>query len=121
MNLPLNIDFQQVLLHLFNFTVLFGVLYFLLYKPVKDFMDQRTAMYKKMDDDAKDALQDAENAKSRYLEKLAAAEEEIEEKKDAAYKEQEKERAVRLKQAEEEAAKIVADAHQKMEKEHAQL
>ena len=30
MNLPLNIDLQQVLLHLLNFTILFAILYFLL-------------------------------------------------------------------------------------------
>ena len=32
--LPLNIDWQQILLHLFNFTILFGALYILyLYIP----------------------------------------------------------------------------------------
>ena len=31
--IPLNIDWQQILLHLFNFTILFGALYILLYKP----------------------------------------------------------------------------------------
>ena len=41
--MPLNIDFQQIFLHLFNFVVLFAILYFLLYKPVKNFMDQRVA------------------------------------------------------------------------------
>lgn len=41
MNLPLNIDWQQILLHAFNFVLLFAILYFLLYKPVKDFMEKR--------------------------------------------------------------------------------
>jgi hypothetical protein len=31
---PLNIDWQQILLHLFNFTILFGILYILLYSTV---------------------------------------------------------------------------------------
>ena len=52
MNIPLNIDWQQILLHLLNFAILAGGLYFLLYKPVKDFMDKRTAYYKEMDDQA---------------------------------------------------------------------
>ena len=36
--MPLNIDWQQILLHLLNFVILAGGLYFLLYKPVKNFM-----------------------------------------------------------------------------------
>ena len=32
MNIPLNIDWQQILLHVLNFVILFGGLYFLLYK-----------------------------------------------------------------------------------------
>ena len=46
--MPLNIDLQQILLHLFNFVVLFAILYFLLYKPVKSFMDKRTASYEEI-------------------------------------------------------------------------
>lgn len=36
MNIPLNIDWQQILLHLFNFAILVGGLYLLLYNPVKN-------------------------------------------------------------------------------------
>ena len=43
MNIPLNIDWQQILLHVLNFVILFGGLYFLLYKPVKNFMAKREA------------------------------------------------------------------------------
>lgn len=32
MNIPLNIDWQQILLHLFNFAILAGGLYLLLYR-----------------------------------------------------------------------------------------
>lgn len=41
MGVPLNIDWQQILLHLFNFLILAGGLYLLLYKPVKAFMEKR--------------------------------------------------------------------------------
>ena len=41
MNVPLNIDWQQILLHLMNFAILAGGLYLLLYKPVKQFMAKR--------------------------------------------------------------------------------
>ena len=40
--MPLNINFQQVFLHMLNFALLFGAMYFLLYKPVKKFMDSRS-------------------------------------------------------------------------------
>ena len=38
MNIPLNIDWQQILLHFFNFSILVGGLYLLLFKPVKSFI-----------------------------------------------------------------------------------
>ena len=61
---PLNIDWQQILLHLFNFTILFGALYILLYKPVKDFMAKREAHYAEMDQKAGEALAEAESGKA---------------------------------------------------------
>ena len=82
--MPLNIDWQQILLHLLNFTLLFGILYFLLYKPVKDFMDKRVQHYQELDDQAKEALAAAEAARSEQEQKLAAADEEIAAMKDAA-------------------------------------
>ena len=42
--MPLNINLQQILLHALNFVILFGAMYFLLYKPVKSFMDSRKAV-----------------------------------------------------------------------------
>ena len=42
MNIPLNIDWQQILLHLFNFAILVGGLYLLLYNPVKTVRRRRT-------------------------------------------------------------------------------
>ena len=53
MNIPLNIDWQQILLHLFNFVILFAVLYFLLYSPVKKFMDERQKQFADFENEAK--------------------------------------------------------------------
>jgi F-type H+-transporting ATPase subunit b len=47
--MPLNIDFQQIFLHLLNFTLLFAILYYLLYSPVKNFMAKRDEYYANMD------------------------------------------------------------------------
>ena len=64
--MPLNINLQQILLHALNFVILFGAMYFLLYKPVKSFMDSRKAHYEKMDEDAKAVLAEAEKTKAGY-------------------------------------------------------
>ncbi|MCI8909446.1 MAG: ATP synthase F0 subunit B [Oscillibacter sp.] len=77
MNIPLNIDWQQILLHWMNFTILAGGLYFLLYKPVKRFMAKREAYYRDLDDQAAKKLQEAEQIKAEYQAKLDAAGEEI--------------------------------------------
>ena len=76
-NIPLNIDFQQVLLHLLNFAILFAVIYFLLYKPVKNFMDKRKLEYETMDSQAEDKLKQAQELKDSYEDKLKVADEEI--------------------------------------------
>ena len=76
-NLPLNIDIQQILLHLFNFTILFGALYFLLYSPVVKFMKQREDYYKDLEDKAKANVDDTQKTKEEYEAKLAKADEEI--------------------------------------------
>ena len=75
--LPLNIDPQQILLHLFNFTILFGALYILLYKPVRDFMAKRTSYYADMDSKAEDALHEAEESKAAYEAKVQSFDEEV--------------------------------------------
>ena len=83
---PLNIDFQQILLHLLNVAILFLILYFLIYKPVKNFMDKRRQEYQDMDDAANSKLSEADQLKERYEAKLKQAEEEIREMKSEASK-----------------------------------
>ena len=119
--MPLNIDWQQILLHLFNFIILFAVLYFLLYKPVKQFMDKRTEYYKKLDDEANKNLADSEHAKAEYANKLSAVNEEISVCKEKARREIDAANAVRIEQAETEAAKIIADARKSAERERTKI
>ena len=77
MRLPLNIDLQQILLHMLNFVLLFGGLYFILYKPVKKFMDSRASRYAEKEAETERKLREAEEAKAEYEEKLKNAEAEI--------------------------------------------
>ena len=69
MSIPLNIDWQQILLHLFNFAILAGGLYLLLYRPVKQFMEQREAAYQK----SHDAAQAAEERAAGPFERQGAS------------------------------------------------
>ena len=118
---PLNIDWQQILLHLFNFTILFGALYILLYKPVKNFMESREAHYKDVDDRAETALKEAEDQRQIYTDKVAAFDEEVREEKAKARKEIEAMREKELEAAKEDASKIVSAAKAEAEKEKADI
>ena len=118
---PLNIDWQQILLHLFNFTILFGALYILLYKPVKDFMAKREAHFADMDSRAEQALADAETSRQSYEEKVRAFDEEAKAGKTKMAKEVEAERERRLAEARGEAEKIVADARSEAEREKKEI
>lgn len=114
---PLNIDWQQILFHLLNFTILFGCLYILLYKPVKNFMEGREAHYADMDSKATQALADAESEKASYEEKKLAFDEEVRGERNKLSKEVEAERERRVSAAKAEAEKIVSDARTEAERE----
>ena len=75
MNIPLNIDWQQILLHLFNFSILAGGLYLLLYRPVKDFMRKREEYYQSMDEQARQDRASAQALQQEYQARLAACRE----------------------------------------------
>ena len=110
MNIPLNINLQQILLHLFNFAILAFGLYFLLYKPVKDFMAKREAHYEDMKEEAEECLNKAREQEELYTQRLREAEDEIARKRrEAAVKAREVE-ALRMAEAEARAEKLLANA-----------
>ena len=112
---PLNIDWQQILLHLFNFTILFGALYILLYKPVKDFMAKREEHFADMESKTTQALADAESSKASYEEKEKAFDDEVRAEKTRLSKEIEAERvsymtfAMKIQEERDEATKETLD------------
>lgn len=109
-NLPLNINFTQILLHLLNFLILFAILYFLLYKPVKNFMEKREKTYKDMDDQARDNLKASEETKAEYETKMSEAEAEISEMKAKSRQETEKNKEMQITAARDEAERIIREA-----------
>ena len=75
--MPLNLDLQQILLHWMNLVILVGGLYFILFKPVKAFMEKREAYFREKDEQAEAKLADARRIQAEYQAKLDAADEEI--------------------------------------------
>ena len=76
--MPLNIDIQQILLHMLNFTILFFALYFLLYRPIRNFNSKRDDYFKEMEEKTGGAMEEANKIKKEYEEKMAAADDEAE-------------------------------------------
>ncbi len=110
MQFPLNIDPQQILLHWMNLAILTGGLYFLLYKPVKRFMDQRAAHYQDLERQAADKLAQAERLRADCQAKLDQADEEIHQERLKAQQAAAQAAQEHLDQAEEQAKRIVAKA-----------
>lgn len=121
MGLPLNIDWQQILLHLFNFLILAGGLYLLLYKPVKQFMEKREAAYKAMDDEARQKAEQAETAQKQAADRLAQLNAEIAKKNSAAAQTASEAAQKILDEANEEKAHIIAAAQKAAEQEKARI
>lgn len=119
--MPLNIDWQQILLHLLNFVILFAILYFLLYKPVKDFMQKRMDYYKNLDEEAKNNLEKAQEQKQLYEDKIANIEEEINNTKKDAFKKTEEMSKEAILNAQNEAEKIISAAKEKAQKEYTKI
>ena len=110
MNIPLNIDWQQILLHLFNFAILSGGLYFLLYKPVKSFMDQRLAYYAGKEKEAADKIEQAKAQEQEYQKRLEGADLEISSMKEQASKDAKKMADTILDDANKQKEHILAEA-----------
>ena len=108
--MPLNIDFVQVLLHILNFVILAGGLYFILYKPVKSFMAKREQHYKEMNDAAESNRAEAAALRKATQEKYDAAVDEVIRMRTKASDEIEAEKQRLLGEARAEARRILETA-----------
>ena len=113
--MPLNIDFQQILLHWMNLAILTGGLYVLLYKPVKQFMDKREAHYQELERQAADKLAQAEQLKTERQAQLDQAGEEIRQARAKAQQSAQQAAQEQLDQAQAQAQHIVAKAQAEAE------
>ena len=108
--MPLNIDWQQILLHWMNLAILTGGLYFLLYKPVKKFMDERAAHYSAVEQQAEGKMHEAQQLLQQYQQKLDGAEEEAREIRAKAQQSAQEAAEAQRAEAEAEAKMIIAHA-----------
>ena len=77
--MPLNIDFQQILLHMLNFVILFAGLSLLLYTPVRRFLQKRRDTIASKEAE----LAASEKEQNAVLEHAAALEQQAKDKADA--------------------------------------
>ena len=118
MSIPLNINLQQILLHVANLLILFLVLYFVLYKPVVKFMDKRDAHYKEIDKAAEDKLAAASATEAEYTKRMEETEQEIAARRSEAQKALAAESEAQAKEARDKAEQIIVDARKTAEAEH---
>ena len=121
MNIPLNIDWQQILLHFFNFSILVGGLYLLLFKPVKSFMAKREKHYADMESAAVAREKDTEELKAEMAKREAAFDTELEEKRAAAAKEAEAFAQQQRDASKAQADRILSDAKSAAENERQKI
>ncbi len=87
MQIPLNIDLLQILLHLFNFVILAGGLTLLLFNPVAKFMHKREEEFAAREEENRRKAEEAGLLKAEYEKKLADFEREMAEKRAASERE----------------------------------
>ena len=121
MSIPLNIDWQQILLHLFNFAILAGGLYLLLYRPVKQFMEQRQSYYQNIHQEAQQVKEQADQMKAEYQEKMSQVEKTIAQRQADAEQELEQLRSQQVADAKQEAEEILAKAQENAQREKTEM
>lgn len=121
MSIPLNIDWQQILLHLFNFAILGGGLYLLLYRPVKQFMERRQTHYEELYRQAEQDRARAERLREEYQARLDQADAAIARKKADAEKELNALLSQRIDEAKQQAEEILAKAREGADREEREM
>lgn len=113
--LPFGIDWMKILLHLLNFALLAVGLFFLLYKPVKKFMDKRKEEIESEIKKGEDLQKEATELKATYEAKLTEAEEESERIKSEAFDSANNESARIIREANADAKAIREEADKELE------
>lgn len=106
----LGINFQQILLHVFNFAILLLVLNELLYKPIVKFIDDRENYYKSMDKEKNENLEKSKELLNQRNQELKDIHIEANRIKEEAIKESQIQAKQEIDQAKEEGKKLLEKA-----------
>jgi F-type H+-transporting ATPase subunit b len=98
-----------------NFLILFGGLGFVLYKPVRTFLENRTLEIRRSLEEAKSSRKEAEDRYEATMRRVEGLSEEIAKMKAEAEAQGNKEKARIAKQAEEEAARVLRLVRQEID------
>jgi len=113
--MPLNIDWHQILIHLFNFFLLLAVLNYFLYEPVLSFMKKREEHYNTLNSETEDKLKEANNILEENQRKLENSSQELKLYRDKQIQETSSIVKEKLDMAKEQEQRIIAEAKKKAE------
>ena len=109
------IDWKLISIQVFNFTILAVLLWYFLYTPVLNLLNEREAKIKKGIEDAKEAARAREQADTERLSILSAAEKEAETRVERSSQIAKEKAETIIKDAEDRASGILEDAEAKAE------
>ena len=113
------IDWQQILLHVFNFIILAAGLTFLLFKPVRKFMRNREQKYKDSAEQHAKRVEEIAELEKEKKERFAGLDSELAERRKEVLAQTEQRNRQLLSEAERQAESIVAASRRKAEEERA--
>ncbi|MFQ6069000.1 MAG: hypothetical protein ACE5LC_00585 [Candidatus Aminicenantales bacterium] len=108
-------DAMQLIGKTINFLILFGGLSYLLYKPVRSYLEKRTAELERQQQEAEDERKEAEKMLEELKKRLETIGQEVEKIKKEAEVEAEEERKKIMNQAKKEAERIKTLAQSQVE------
>lgn len=103
----LGINWQDILLHVFNFALLAILLNELLYNPINKFIENREAYYKNLEIEKLKNLEDSKALLQERTQKLAIIQQEAKEIKDKAVRESQIQANLKIENAQAEGEKII--------------
>jgi F-type H+-transporting ATPase subunit b len=119
--LPIGLDLMEVLLHMLNFAILLIGFRFLLYKPIKKFIDEREKTFSEREEKNKTFADQLELEKAKYQELITQAESEVARIAEETAVKSKENAADILKNAREEAKAILKKAQDEADQEKAKI
>lgn len=109
--MPLNVNWQQILLHAFNFLILTFGLYWFLYAPIRKFIEEREKFYRNRETETEQKLNDAQVLLDEHKAQLDGLQQEMQAYSDKVRKETNEKVQERIENARKQEMQILQEAH----------